>query len=129
MSKNTEFPAVVADVRDKFNVVINMGRKDGIKEGQKFLIYGESDEEIIDPVSKKSLGILEIVKGTGKVTIVQELMSTVTSDEKKPPKREIIKPKPNIIGYPNLLAGKEIIIPGEIKPFKNPRVGDKAKPI
>lgn len=69
----------VAKVIDDFTVVINIGSKDDIKLGQKFLIYEVSDEEILDPDTKESLGYLEIVKGTGKVTHVQFKLSTLES--------------------------------------------------
>lgn len=130
MDKFDENIPVVAKVVDRYTVVINKGSNQGIYEGDKFLIYGESDEEIIDPLTNKSLGTLEIVKGTGEVIIVQDEMSTIKSIDKSPPKREIIKPNINTMLFTPLLHGnREIIVPGKIKPFSNPKVKDKAKPI
>ena len=36
----TIFPARVVEIIDEFRVVINRGEKDGVKRGQRFMIYG-----------------------------------------------------------------------------------------
>ena len=64
----------VVKILDDYKLAINAGAKDQISLGQKFLIYSLSDEEIIDPDTNQSLGYLEIVKGTGIVTHVQEFL-------------------------------------------------------
>jgi len=69
----------VVKVIDDYKLAINVGSEDGISAGQKFLIYEMSDEEIIDPDTKESLGFLELVKGTGKVIHVQQKISTIES--------------------------------------------------
>jgi len=43
----------VIKVLTEEKIVINKGRNDGVKVGQKFLIYGIG-EELFDPVSGKS---------------------------------------------------------------------------
>jgi hypothetical protein len=100
--------------------------------GQRFLVYILSNEEIIDPNNGEPLGYLEIVKGRGKVTHVQEKMSTIESDEKETFSERIIK-KP----YTNPLAEAlswareekvEVVKPSFI-PFDDPQIGDKVKPI
>lgn len=75
MNKNIKIVKII----DDYKLVINAGYEDGICENQKYLVYEVSDEEIFDPDTKKSLGFLELVKGTGKVTHVQEKMSTIES--------------------------------------------------
>lgn len=64
-------------------IVINKGKNDGIEENMRFLVYKEGDE-IIDPVTKKSLGILENPKGTFKVLHVQDTMTIILSELKRP---------------------------------------------
>ncbi|WP_346877146.1 hypothetical protein [Clostridium sp. UBA5712] len=61
-------------------IVINAGSNEGILDYQRFLVYSLDGEEIIDPDTGKSLGNLEIVKGTGIATFVHEKMCTITSD-------------------------------------------------
>ena len=69
----------VAFVLDPCTIVIDKGSEDGIKEGQRFLIFYNGDE-IIDPDTKKSLGILEIICGEGKIKHIQENMTTLESE-------------------------------------------------
>lgn len=120
--------AKVAKVLDEFTVVINKGANDGIKKGQKFLIYNLA-EEIIDPDKNESLGSLEIVRGTGKVTHLQETMATLGSDMTNDLGRSVRRFK-----RPSLAAffGPEEIeetIPAQTIPFNNVQVGDLVKPI
>jgi hypothetical protein len=119
------FPALVAAVIDDYTLVINRGRLDGVKSGQRFLIYSLSEDEIIDPETEKSLGYLEIVKGSGKVTHLQDHIATIKTDRTKPASSRIVRRNPLII------YGEEETItqPEEPEPFENARIGDKAKPI
>ena len=78
------FPATVAKIIDPCKVVMNRGVLHGVKEGQRFLVYKLSEEVIVDPASGESLGYLEIVKGRGRVSHVQEKMSIVESDRREP---------------------------------------------
>ncbi len=75
-----ERKTTVAKVVDRYTVILNKGARDGIRTGQRFLIYAFGDEDIIDPETKENLGRVEIVKGTGKVTHVQDKLATVASD-------------------------------------------------
>lgn len=131
VNKNEEektFPATVVKVIDEYKVVINRGALHNIKPGQRFLIYRLEDEEIKDPVTGESLGYLEIVKGTGKVTHIQERMSTIETDRREILEKRIIRRKPSALFFSG--QEEEIITPsGDIMPFENPKVGDKAKPI
>ena len=118
------FPATVVKVINEYRVAINKGSRHDIKNGQRLLIYELSEEEIIDPTSGEPLGKLELVKGTGKVIHIQELISTVESDTKETDKR-IIKRTFPWAWRPE----EETVLAPFIQPFENPKVGDKAKPI
>jgi hypothetical protein len=117
------FPAVVAKVVDPITVVINRGSDHGVKLGQRFLLYRLSGEEILDPVTNEPLGELEIRKGIGRVTQIQERISTLQSDDHEPM-------KPATIG-----AAAELVITGGASlkwrtvPFLEPAIGDLAKPV
>jgi curli biogenesis system outer membrane secretion channel CsgG len=56
---------------------INVGRSSGIKVGDKFTIV-RPGEELIDPVTKMSLGSTEKQVGTGVVAEVQERFAIIT---------------------------------------------------
>lgn len=124
------FPATVATVLDPYTLVINRGIRQGVKDGQKFLIYGVTEEELTDPETGKKLGFLEIVRGTGKVIHVQENMSTVSSLRRYAPSRTIRRKKSSMWGFtePEEI---ETIEPssGELMPFTGAEVGDKARPV
>lgn len=62
-------------------IIINIGEKDGVKEGMVFIIYDEG-EEVKDPLTGESLGKLEIRKG--KLTVKQTMpkMSLLETGEK-----------------------------------------------
>ncbi|MBA7562894.1 hypothetical protein ES708_04547 [subsurface metagenome] len=115
------FPATVANIINNYKIVINRGSDHEITLGQRFLIYDLSTEEIIDPVSKKPLGYLELVKGTGVVIHVMEKMAIVESDNKK----TITRTKPAPLPF----MRSEEITEEEDLPFDDPEIGDKAKPI
>ncbi|MDU7947829.1 MAG: hypothetical protein E7J31_05270 [Clostridium sp.] len=70
----------VVEILEQTKIVINAGSNHGIRDNQRFLIYSLDGKEIIDPDTGKSLGHLEVVKGTGTATFVHENMCTVTSD-------------------------------------------------
>ena len=114
------FLATVAKIIDPYTLVINKGSMDGIKMDQEFLIYEESKEDIIDPVTKESLGKLEIVKGTGEVVHLQKRMATIES--------VVTEPKERVVGGLNLFQQTSIKDFKKI-PFNNAKIGDKAKPI
>jgi hypothetical protein len=122
----TKHFAVVAGVLDDdYRLVINRGGRDGVKKGQKFLVYAVSPDEMHDPINGESLGHLEMVKGTGIVSHVQEKMATITSDERSATTKRVIR-RPNSIVW---MMGEEEQFETASIPFKSPRVGDYAKPI
>jgi len=71
---------LVAQIERPERIVINKGSLNGIKEHMRFLVY-EEGEEIFDPITKESLGILEKPKGRYKVYNLQERL-TILSCEK-----------------------------------------------
>ena len=114
----------VVEILDEFTLVLNCGTEDNVAVNQKFLIYSLGNE-IFDPDTKKSLGFLELVKGTGVVTHVQPKMCTVLSDT--------FKTAPPIIRHQNIppLGRSETIErrDPERLPFKNVEISDLAKRI
>lgn len=113
-------------------VVINKGSNDGIKIGQRFIVYSVG-KELFDPDTNESLGNLEIVKGTGTATHVQEKMTTITTDMYKKIPRKIT----STTTLANALLG---ITPNKSKeyveefnetkiPFKDVKKGDFVRPI
>lgn len=113
-------------------VVINKGTSDGISIGQRFLIFGYG-KQITDPSTGEVLGKLEIVRGTGKVTHVQEKISTITSDMKKTGSRVIKKAQVNPISLTlsSFLTNPDVeeILPPTTAPFIGAQKGDTARPI
>ena len=62
---------------DGARAYINVGRTSGIKVGDKFTIFRPGDE-LIDPVTKMSLGSTEKQVGTGVVAEVQDRFAIIT---------------------------------------------------
>jgi hypothetical protein len=112
---------------DDYEVVLNRGAKDGIRKGQRFLVYRLGDV-VVDPSTGESLGRLELVAGTGTVVHVQEQMCTIRSDMINKPQKRISQFRSPIMR----MAGDKIteeILPPVALPFSDPRVGDFARPI
>ncbi len=122
----------VAKIIDEYTIVINKGAKDGIKPGQRFLIYVYGDE-VIDPNTKLVLEKLEIVKGTGRVTHLQEFIATIRSDMIDSPSRSVrrVRHQSTLGGWlAGLVPGEvEEILPAKAIPFEGSQVGDLVKPI
>lgn len=100
----------VAHVISSSQVVLNAGRLDGISMRDEFIIYGLSEREIIDPSTQKSLGYLEIYRGTGAVTYLQDTMCILNAVQS------------SVFGRLQLVTGDPS------GTFNNPEVGDFAKP-
>lgn len=122
------FPGRVANVQDEFDVVINRGREDGVKAGQRFLVYAVTDTEIIDPETGVSLGYLEVNKGTGKVIHLQDLIATVRSDRVGAARTRSLTPFERV-AQPLWGFNEEAREPGRPVPFDDPEVGDLVKPV
>lgn len=80
-NENKDFVYKIVNVISDSKVVINAGHNEGISVGSKFIIYKNGDN-IIDPDTGEDLGVLEIVKGNGVATHVQEKMSTISGYRK-----------------------------------------------
>ena len=61
---------------DDYKIVINKGSADGVTSDNRFLIY-RFGEELFDPDTKESLGVLELVCGEGKPEHIQEKITTL----------------------------------------------------
>lgn len=120
------FPAQVAVVQDEFNVVISRGSKDNVKVGQRFVIYGMGPE-VVDPETRESLGLLEVVRGTGVVVHLQDKIATLRSDRKHQPTKRVVKSNP-LLGW-QMGQEETIYEQSEPRPFDAPSVGDLAKPV
>ncbi len=115
--------AKVAKVISEDEVIINKGTNHDVKSGQTFLIYSIG-EEIKDPDSGEILEALEIVRGTGKITHVQEKIAYLKSNMKAP--TSTIRKKSPSYGLASMLGmGEEIETPPpETLPYNEPEVGD-----
>jgi hypothetical protein len=125
--------AKVAVVRDPYTLVLNVGSSDGVAVGQRYLIYAVGPE-VMDPDTGESLGKLEVVRGTGKVTHLQERLATIASDMKGAPGRTIRKQGQGGSFSPiaaALYGQREVeeILPPEAEPFDEPERGDLARPV
>lgn len=70
-------PLRIAKILSDSEIVLNAGRDENIKIGNEFIIYGIGSEEIFDPQTHKSLGYLELYRGIGYVTKVQDKLSVL----------------------------------------------------
>jgi hypothetical protein len=114
-------------VGDGTAVVINRGSNHGVEEDFVYLVYGISDTPIVDPETGESLGLLEYVRGRGRVVHVQEKMSTLRSLERSQGFQRTIKQRTPY--HMPLLGGESVVEthPPEIEPFAGAKVGDLAK--
>lgn len=71
---------LVAEIISNRRVVLNKGSRDGISEGDEFVVFSLG-EEISDPETRESLGVLEKIKGKGEVIHVQDHMCTIETYE------------------------------------------------
>lgn len=119
----------IAKIIDNYKVVINAGSNKGIKENQRFLIYSVDGETIFDPDTNEPLGQLEVTKGTGVVTFLQENMATIESDmyEKYTSTELALK---SLASQFTSIVGSETDEDSKKQiPFKSPHVGDFVKPV
>ncbi len=100
----------VTNVLSPSQVILNIGSRDGVSENDEFIIYGLSEDEIIDPDTGKSLGHFEHYRGVG---IVEQVQGTMCILNALPANR---------FGPFKLVANSISGI------FNNPQIGDYAKP-
>lgn len=123
------FPAAVVQEKSPFELVINRGSLDGVREGNTFVVYYVEPEELIDPETQESLGKLEVVRGTGVATNVQEKMTTIKSNRYENNSGTIIRRNSNPFGGISALIGGETIEhpAKDLIPFDDAKRGDKVK--
>ena len=119
MTKRARVVRFIDDLR--FTLALNIGEVDGVKTDDKYMVYGIDEGPIIDPETGEDLGALEIVKGRGKVILVQEKMCIIKSIAVK----KIRKSPSEIMGVPHYFDSDRT----EPVPFDNPQIGDYAKKI
>jgi len=133
--------ATVVHVVDDYaptEVVINWGASQGVKLGDRFLVFGEGPR-ISDPGTGRDLGQLELVRGRGEVVHVQDRMATIRTIERRRtrPAKRIVREGGGLMARyiggimpsaPDRIVEEEIP-PETDLPFDAVRVGDLAKPI
>lgn len=124
LSPKGTFPATVVKVIDDYKLVMNRGKQNGIREGQRMMVYRIDEEEILDPHTGESLGFLELVRGTGRIIFVQDKISIIETDQKKTYRKRIENYSLGLRSYKS-----EVVESDELKPFDNAQVGDLVKPI
>jgi hypothetical protein len=133
MQMSDRYFGKIIKVLNPFTAVINVGIEQEVKVGSKFLIVGLGDE-VVDPDTNETLGVLEIVRGNARVSHVQERMATITcSDTVKPVNKTEIKKVTNpnrnglgmIFGAQDMITESTIAGEPEAKPFSGIQAGDR----
>jgi len=78
---------------DEYKIVINKGSADGVTKDTRFLVY-RLGEELFDPDTKESLGVLELVCGEGKPEHIQEHITTLYTAKTFIKKTKTVKKAP-----------------------------------
>lgn len=73
----------VVKILDEYNIVINLGWRDGLACGMNVVVFATGSEEVKDSNTGESLGYLELVKAHLKVAHVQERCSVCTAESIK----------------------------------------------
>ena len=133
--KDTKIVEIICETNDAcYKAVINKGKTNSVKLGDKYLIVGLG-KEIIDPDTKENLGRLEIVRGIAKVTHVQEKMATIESvNYKKQTPEKTVEESSNNLHFALGLGGKIKKTTykeqeQQLLPFEEIQLGDLAKKI
>lgn len=117
------YSARVAAVVDPYTIVLNKGEVDGIKVGDRFVIFNIGGT-VRDPETGRSLGELEIVRGTGEVIHLQEQMCTIET------RRSRMLTRKTPAGLMSLLASGPIVESSTTPlPWDDAEVGDYARNI
>lgn len=120
---------MVVKKNSPFELVINRGSLDGVEKGDTFLVYYIEPNELIDPETQESLGNLEVIRGTGVATHVQEKMTTIKSNRYENGSGKIIRRNSNPFSGISALMGSETIEQPakELIPFDEAKAEDKVK--
>jgi hypothetical protein len=73
----------VVKILDEYNIVINLGWKDGLADGMDVVVFVTGSDELKDPDAGESLGFLELVKAHLKVAHSQEKCSICAAESVK----------------------------------------------
>lgn len=79
----------VVQVLNRLQIVINKGKADGVTPNSRFLVY-HLGEELFDPDTSESLGVLELVCGEGKPIHIQEHLTTLHTSKTKSKKSKTV---------------------------------------
>jgi flagellar assembly FlgT-like protein len=66
-------------------IVINRGRREGVRQGMLFEIFAPEGEEVWDPDTGETLGTVEDVKARAEVTEVKERLAVARLQNTAPP--------------------------------------------
>lgn len=72
----------IAKIVDESTFLINVGLKEGVQNGMRFVVFDEG-EEVTDPDTGEVLGVWEILKGELEVVNAQERLSMVQTPVRK----------------------------------------------
>ena len=74
----------VVEIIDRKKIIVNAGNKQGLKQGDKVVIFRFTDEDIIDIHTGKNWGKMEYQLGYGKVDeLLKENHCLIVPDRKK----------------------------------------------
>lgn len=106
-------------------LVVNIGRSLGVREGSRFIVFALGDE-LKDPDTGESLGALEIVRGRAEAKHVQEKMTTILCTDKRRVPRErqrlVSSTRFTALGMPRTETVTEEV--EVLAPFEGVQVGD-----
>lgn len=71
----------IARIIDRYTVIINAGKRDGIVKGMQFEVLGNSDDAVLDPDTKEILGFLSAPKAIIRVNEVHDKYSFCGNSE------------------------------------------------
>lgn len=127
-------PIRVAQVVDEYRLVLNVGKRDGVTARDNFLIYGLGGE-VKDPETGENLGVLELLRGRGKVEHLQDSICTIhsTMQRQVPGLKKIYHRDSARVGVLSMFGQQvqEIEEPTRSvdEPFDSPEIGDYARKI
>ncbi len=123
----------VVRVLNPFEVVVNLGSLAGVEKEDGFVVYAQG-EELKDPDTGESLGVLEIVRGRARATHVQEKLTTLRSKETQSrpeeTKRSKLRAPLEDLSLSRFLGPDEEYVTRLVEvpaPFRNVSVGDLAR--
>ena len=117
----------VIEILTGTKLILNCGKEQGFKFGDKFLIYGLT-KPLKDPDTGEDLGQAEIIRGRGTIIHLQEKLCTIESCLFDDGASRVIK---RIQPF-NVFAGgqtteEEVTGRHQIKKFEDAQIGDYAR--